>query len=110
MTLRSVECITEQQLLLVASSWGGVTLGIAFTLMQGGGGGGGAFVYQAQVMFLLFLNRYAVQVFVSFSTLSRLFHGTTHIHLHCSSLSSRSPPPPPASLKSLAMRCVFAPS
>jgi hypothetical protein len=54
LTRRSVECVTEQQLLLVASSWGGVTLGIAFTLMQGGGGGG-MFVYQAQVwIFVLY--------------------------------------------------------
>jgi hypothetical protein len=45
---RSVECVTEQQLLLIASSWGGVTLGIAFTLMQGGDGAG-VHVYQAQV-------------------------------------------------------------
>ncbi len=45
-----MECVTEQQLLLIAGSWGGVTLGMAFTLMQGSGGSsGGAHVYQAQV-------------------------------------------------------------
>jgi hypothetical protein len=43
-----VECVTEQQLLLLASSWGGVSLGMALTLMQGSGGSG-EFVYQAQV-------------------------------------------------------------
>ncbi len=42
-----MECVTEQQLLLIAGSWGGVTLGMAFTLMQGSGSG--AHVYQAQV-------------------------------------------------------------
>ena len=47
---RSVESVTEQQLLMVASSWGGVTIGMAFTLMQGGAGG--AHVYQAQVSLL----------------------------------------------------------
>ncbi len=61
--------------MLIASSWGGVTLGIAFTLMQGGGGGG-MFVYQAQVW--MFVVYFLIVRFCPF-----LHHFGTHLRHKC---------------------------